>query len=171
MRWRASDLIATDPLTRAARKAYEATARFTATVTPIATSDSVTWISRPPVAIRQIAVTAMKTAPAAIRAAWDIAARLSAFPWPYGCDSSAGCMARRTVKNAMPEANTSSALSTPSPSTATEPNASPMATFTTMSKLFDPKGARGRYVRLYSNGNTTNDLNHYVEIEVFGTQK
>jgi hypothetical protein len=38
-------------------------------------------------------------------------------------------------------------------------------------KLFDPKGAKGRYVRLYSNGNTTNDLNHYVEIEVFGTQK
>jgi hypothetical protein len=38
-------------------------------------------------------------------------------------------------------------------------------------KLFDPKGAKGRYVRLYSAGNTTNDLNHYVEIEVFGTQK
>jgi len=38
-------------------------------------------------------------------------------------------------------------------------------------KLIDPKGVRGRYVRLYSNGNTTNDLNHYVEIEVFGTQK
>jgi hypothetical protein len=38
-------------------------------------------------------------------------------------------------------------------------------------KLFDPKGVKGRYVRLYSNGNTTNDLNHYVEIEVFGTQK
>lgn len=38
-------------------------------------------------------------------------------------------------------------------------------------KLFDPKGVGGRYVRLYSNGNTTNDLNHYVEIEVFGTQK
>ena len=36
-------------------------------------------------------------------------------------------------------------------------------------RLFDPKGARGRYVRLYSNGNTTNDLNHYVEIEVYGT--
>ena len=36
-------------------------------------------------------------------------------------------------------------------------------------RLFDPKGARGRYVRLYSNGNTTNDLNHYVEVEVFGT--
>ena len=36
-------------------------------------------------------------------------------------------------------------------------------------RLFDPKGVRGRYVRLYSNGNTTNDLNHYVEIEVFGT--
>jgi hypothetical protein len=36
-------------------------------------------------------------------------------------------------------------------------------------KLFDPKGVKGRYVRLYSNGNTTNDLNHYVEVEVFGT--
>lgn len=36
-------------------------------------------------------------------------------------------------------------------------------------KLFDPKGAKGRYVRLYSNGNTANDLNHYVEVEVYGT--
>jgi hypothetical protein len=36
-------------------------------------------------------------------------------------------------------------------------------------RLFDPKGTRGRYVRLYSNGNTSNDLNHYVEVEVFGT--
>jgi hypothetical protein len=35
-------------------------------------------------------------------------------------------------------------------------------------KLFDAKGAKGRYVRLYSNGNTTNDLTHYVEVEVFG---
>jgi hypothetical protein len=38
-------------------------------------------------------------------------------------------------------------------------------------RLFDPKGARGRYVRLSSNGNTTNDLNHYVEVEVYGTAK
>ena len=38
-------------------------------------------------------------------------------------------------------------------------------------KLFDPKGAKGRYVRLYYNGNTTNDLNHYVEVEVFGLPK
>ena len=36
-------------------------------------------------------------------------------------------------------------------------------------KLFDPKGVKGRYVRMYSHGNTTNDLNHYVEIEVYGT--
>jgi hypothetical protein len=36
-------------------------------------------------------------------------------------------------------------------------------------RLVDPKGVRGRYVRAYSNGNTTNDLNHYVEIEVYGT--
>ena len=38
-------------------------------------------------------------------------------------------------------------------------------------RLIDPKGAKGRYVRLYSNGNTTNDLNHYVEVEVYGAGK
>jgi len=38
-------------------------------------------------------------------------------------------------------------------------------------KLFEPNGAKGRYVRLYSNGNTTNDLNHYVEVEVYGLPK
>ena len=38
-------------------------------------------------------------------------------------------------------------------------------------KLFDTNGARGRYVRLYSNGNTSNDLNHYVEVEVYGLPK
>lgn len=32
----------------------------------------------------------------------------------------------------------------------------------------DGKPARGRYVRLYSKGNTSNDLNHYVEVEVYG---
>jgi len=36
-------------------------------------------------------------------------------------------------------------------------------------KLIDPRGARGRYVRLWSNGNTSNDMNHYVEVEVYGT--
>ncbi|MGD0782599.1 MAG: hypothetical protein ABSA30_07045, partial [Candidatus Aminicenantales bacterium] len=36
-------------------------------------------------------------------------------------------------------------------------------------RLIDAKGARGRYVRLYSNGNTSNDMNHYVEVEVYGS--
>ena len=35
-------------------------------------------------------------------------------------------------------------------------------------KLIDAKGARARYIRLYSNGNNSNDLNHYVEVEVYG---
>jgi hypothetical protein len=35
-------------------------------------------------------------------------------------------------------------------------------------RLIDPKGAKGRYVRLWSGGNTSNDMNHYVEVEVFG---
>jgi hypothetical protein len=35
-------------------------------------------------------------------------------------------------------------------------------------KLFDPKGVKARYVRLHSAGNTANDMNHYVEVEVYG---
>jgi len=35
-------------------------------------------------------------------------------------------------------------------------------------RLIDPKGAKARYIRLYSNGNTSNDMNHYVEVEVYG---
>jgi len=36
-------------------------------------------------------------------------------------------------------------------------------------KLVDPKGAKARYIRLWSNGNTANDMNHYVEVEFYGT--
>jgi hypothetical protein len=36
-------------------------------------------------------------------------------------------------------------------------------------KLFDPHGVKARYVRLWSNGNTSNDMNHYVEVEVDAT--
>lgn len=39
---------------------------------------------------------------------------------------------------------------------------------TSEGKLIDAKGVEGRYVRLYSNGNTSNELNHYIEVEVFG---
>lgn len=35
-------------------------------------------------------------------------------------------------------------------------------------KLIDAKGVKGRYLRLYSNGNTSNKLNHYIEVEVWG---
>ena len=35
-------------------------------------------------------------------------------------------------------------------------------------KLIDAKGVRARYVRLYSSGNNGNDLNHYIEVEVYG---
>lgn len=38
-------------------------------------------------------------------------------------------------------------------------------------RLIDPKGAAGRHLRLYSNGNTSNDMNHYVEVEVYGILK
>ena len=34
--------------------------------------------------------------------------------------------------------------------------------------IIDAKGAKGQYVRLYSNGNTSNDMNHYIEVEVYG---
>jgi len=35
-------------------------------------------------------------------------------------------------------------------------------------ELIETKGVHGRYVRLYSNGNTDNDLNHYIEVDVYG---
>jgi hypothetical protein len=39
---------------------------------------------------------------------------------------------------------------------------------TSEGKLVDAKGSIARYVRLYSNGNNANELNHYVEVEVWG---
>lgn len=38
-------------------------------------------------------------------------------------------------------------------------------------ELIDAKGTAARFVRCYSRGNTSNDLNHYVEIEVWGKKK
>jgi hypothetical protein len=36
-------------------------------------------------------------------------------------------------------------------------------------RLIDPRGVKARYVRLFSRGNTSNEMNHYVEVEVYGT--
>lgn len=35
-------------------------------------------------------------------------------------------------------------------------------------KIIDGKGTKGRYVRLYTAGNTSNEMNHYIEVEVYG---
>jgi len=35
-------------------------------------------------------------------------------------------------------------------------------------RLIDAKGVQGRYVRLHSNGNSNDDLNHYIEVAVYG---
>ena len=37
-------------------------------------------------------------------------------------------------------------------------------------KLIDAKGEKARYVRLYSKGNNSNDLNHYIEVSVYGKE-
>lgn len=39
---------------------------------------------------------------------------------------------------------------------------------TSEGRLIDAKGVQGRYVRLYSNGNSNDDLNHYIEVAVYG---
>jgi len=39
---------------------------------------------------------------------------------------------------------------------------------TNAGKVIPAEGVTGRYVRLYSNGNTSNDYNHYVEVAVYG---
>ena len=41
-------------------------------------------------------------------------------------------------------------------------------TETNEGRLVDAKGVKAQYVRLYSNGNTSNDLNHYIEVAVYG---
>jgi len=41
-------------------------------------------------------------------------------------------------------------------------------TETNEGRLIDAKGTRARYVRLYSNGNNIDDLNHYIEVEIYG---
>jgi len=35
-------------------------------------------------------------------------------------------------------------------------------------RIIETKGVKTRYVRLYSNGNTSNEMNHYIEVEVWG---
>lgn len=42
---------------------------------------------------------------------------------------------------------------------------------TNYGKLIDVKSVKARYVRFYSNGNTSNDANHYIEAEVYGVVK
>ena len=39
---------------------------------------------------------------------------------------------------------------------------------TNAGKLIDAKSAKARYVRLYTNGSTSSDVNHYIEVEVWG---
>jgi hypothetical protein len=35
-------------------------------------------------------------------------------------------------------------------------------------RIMDAKGVTARYVRLYSDGSTSDELNHYIEVEVYG---
>jgi hypothetical protein len=37
-----------------------------------------------------------------------------------------------------------------------------------LGKLIDAKGVKARFIRCYSKGNSSNDQNHYTEVEVFG---
>lgn len=39
---------------------------------------------------------------------------------------------------------------------------------TNQGRVIEAKGTNARYVRLYSNGNTSDELNHYTEVEVYG---
>lgn len=41
-------------------------------------------------------------------------------------------------------------------------------TETNEGKLIDTQGVQARYVRLYSNGHAAGDVNHYIEVEVYG---
>ena len=45
---------------------------------------------------------------------------------------------------------------------------SPVAAQQKHTIVISGEGVKGRYVRLYSKGNTANEMNHYTEVEVFG---
>lgn len=47
--------------------------------------------------------------------------------------------------------------------------ADPAYVETNHGRVIDAKGIKARYVRLWSNGNTSNDMNHYCEVQVYGT--
>jgi hypothetical protein len=40
---------------------------------------------------------------------------------------------------------------------------------TNYGRLIEATGAKGRYVRLWSKGNSANYLNHYIEVSVYGS--
>ena len=40
---------------------------------------------------------------------------------------------------------------------------------TSEGRLINPRAVKARYIRLYSKGNTSNDMNHYVEVQAYGT--
>ncbi|MBM3859531.1 MAG: discoidin domain-containing protein [Verrucomicrobia bacterium] len=40
---------------------------------------------------------------------------------------------------------------------------------TNAGRLIDAKSVVGRYIRCYSKGNTEDEMNHYIEVEVYGT--
>jgi hypothetical protein len=42
---------------------------------------------------------------------------------------------------------------------------------TNQGRLINAKGARGRYVRLYSNGSAAGVMNHYIEVKAFGRKE
>ena len=38
---------------------------------------------------------------------------------------------------------------------------------TNFGRIVDGKGKKGRYIRMYSNGSTSSEMNHYIEVEVY----
>jgi hypothetical protein len=41
---------------------------------------------------------------------------------------------------------------------------------THLGRVVDAHGLRARFVRLWSHGNTSNEMNHYIEVEVWGRE-
>lgn len=37
-------------------------------------------------------------------------------------------------------------------------------------RLIDAKGVKGRYIRCYSNGNSADEMNRYIDVQVYGTE-
>ena len=97
---------------------------------------------RIPARSRRIAATMSAPPISPMVTAWASPARLSTFPWPYGCAESAGAAAIRSEKRFRLEMTTSRSESAAADTSPIDPMASPVPSFSTARPVAPPMARR-----------------------------